>query len=77
MRLRQDTPAYVEQPLLASWNPSLHKVSLAKPRAFQTPLGEARDGLRKGPVFGPLMDLEGAGEEEGDFYSSLLGQELL
>lgn len=51
-------------------------MSLAKPRALQTPWGEARGGLRKGTVFGPLMDMEGDGEEEGSFYPSRLGQEL-
>lgn len=75
MRLRQDTPAHVEQLHLAFWNPSLHKASLVGPRAFQTPWGQARDGLRKGTVVGPLVEL--AGEEERNFCSSVFGLEQL
>lgn len=65
MRLRQDTSAHVEQLLLASWNPSLHKVSLAKPKAFQTPWGQASDGPKRALCLGPSWIWRGVEKKRG------------
>ena len=77
LKLRQDNPAHLGQRHLAFWNPNLYKTSLAGPRSFTLHGGQARDGLRKGTVVEPLVGLAGDGEEEGNFHSSLLGQEQL
>lgn len=65
MRLRQDTPAHVEQLLLASWNPSLHKLSLAKPRAFQTPWGRPEMASERAQHLGPSWIWRGVEKKRG------------
>lgn len=71
LRLRQNSPAYLHQLHLAYRNPT--KQNLAGPWASQAPLEQAGDGLRKGTVAGSLVEL--VCSEEGNFCSSLLGQE--
>lgn len=76
LKLGQDTPAHLGQLHLAFWNPNLHKASLVGPTALHALPGQARNVLKKGTVVETLVELAGDGEE-GNFRSSLLGQEQL